>query len=197
MITYEDTEVPKKPDAVFCRDWNSFHASGLVILYPLRCENRRIERRIDVIEKLTEKFEIKEIFSLINEEESGKFLEGSGAIVFDHVHKRMYVCRSERTNDELVDKVAKKLGFTAFVFEALGQEDKPVYHADVVMTVGTQWAILCEESFINPKNLEEIKKSLDETGHEIIAISKDQMNHFAANCYEAANKSGDKFLVIS
>lgn len=197
VFPYEDTEYPEKPDAVFSRDWNSFHDNGTLILYPLKCSNRQIERRMDVIEKIAKEFEIKEIFSLADEEKNQKFLEGSGAIVFDHVNGIMYVCKSQRTNEELVHKVAEKLGFKPIIFEAVDKDKNPVYHADVVITIGSEWAVVCKEAFKYEEQLKLVEESLKSTEHDIISITRDQMACFAANCYEAVNNKGEKFIIMS
>ena len=197
VITYDDTQFPEKPDAVFCRDWNSFHDDGTVILYPLKCKNRREERRPDVIEKISKDYYIKEIISLAEEAENGKFLEGSGAIVFDHVNKRMYACKSQRTNPELVERVSNKLGFKAYIFEAKDKNHIPIYHADVVVSLGSEWAVLCEESFEDPNQMLMIRESLEETGHKVVSFSMQQLGCFAGNCYEAINDKGEKLIVLS
>jgi hypothetical protein len=45
-----DSDAPPKPDAVFPNNWVSFHADGTVVLYPMYAENRRTERRTEVVD---------------------------------------------------------------------------------------------------------------------------------------------------
>lgn len=196
-FVYEDTVEPSKPDAIFCRDWNSFHDNGLVILYPIKCKNRRLERRSDVIEDIGKQYEIKEVFSLAYGEDNEKFLEGSGAIVFDHANHKMYVNESSRSNLELTQIVAKKLDYEAISFKAKDQNHKPIYHADVALTIGTDWAIICDDAFEDKQDLENIRHSLKETGHEIVSINFDQMNNFTANCFEAISEDNQRYIIMS
>jgi len=172
----------------------------LVILYSLKAENRRHERRLDVIQDLLEKkygYEVREIFRLDDEERNNKFLEGSGAVVFDNPNKRMYVVSSKRCHPDLIQKVKEKLGFDAYYFHCQDEDGIDVYHTDVLMSVGSTWSILCEESFIDSEELEMVKHSLIETNHEIISISLKQMGSFAGNCYEAINDKNEKFIIMS
>lgn len=188
VVVVEDTDIPEKPDAVFPNNWVSFHPDGRVILYPMAVENRRLERRPDIIDMLKNQFDIRQVIDLSPEEGPGKILEGTGSIVFDHVNRIAYACLSPRTNRELLESVCQLLGYRPVVFHATDAQGVAIYHTNVMMSIGKGFAVVCQES---------ITDGLKLSGLEIIDVSLSQMNQFACNVLQVANQDGQPFLVMS
>ena len=94
----KDTIEPDTPDSIFPNNWVSFHQDGRVALYPMCAENRRLERRMDILEKLREKFKITSIVDFSHYESEDLFLEGTGSIILDRENKICYAAISIRTD---------------------------------------------------------------------------------------------------
>jgi hypothetical protein len=197
VIVFEDTAQPQKPDALFPNNWVSFHHDGRVLLYPMFAPNRRAERRPDIIQKLKEHFYVKEIIDLSSHEQEGKFLEGTGSIVFDHINRLAYACISPRTNKELFLKVCGLLDYKPFYFHAGDRGGMAIYHTNVMMCVAEKFALVCLESIAEPGEKKLTSEALAESGHTIIDISIPQMNHFAGNMLAVKNKQDRDVLVMS
>ena len=195
--TYIFDEVPNAntPDAVFPNNWISFHPDGRVVFYPMLAPNRRIERRQDIAERIARDFEVLEIIDLSKYESQGKFLEGTGSIVFDHVHKVAYANSSPRTSPELFRLCCAHLGYRPILFHASDRQGMAIYHTNVMMNLGDGLAIVCLEA-MPPSDAKLVAHSLKETGHEIVDISLDQMEHFAGNMIQLAGAVG-KILLMS
>jgi hypothetical protein len=194
---FEDSADLSLPDAVFSNNWVSFHQSGKVVLYPMMAENRRNERRRDIIDELSKTYNIEEIIDLTHFEKEGKFLEGTGSMVLDRRYKIVYACLSQRTHPEVLHAFADALDYELITFSASDENDKPVYHTNVLMCVGDIFAIVCLEAI---KDLDErlmVRSTLEETNKYIVEISLQQMHHFAGNMLMVRNKNLDKFLVMS
>lgn len=193
----EDTDRPIKPDAVFPNNWISFHADGKVIFYPMCTPNRRLERRVDIIECVGKTFEIGELVDLSHYEQKNQFLEGTGSIVFDHIHRKAYACKSVRTRPEPLTDLCEKLAYEPHIFHAADKNGKEIYHTNVMMCLAERFAVICLESITDPAEREIIAGLLHSTGHEIIEIDFGQMNRFAGNmlCLEKGN--GEHLLVLS
>lgn len=194
---YDDNEDKYRPDAVFSNNWVSFHQSGKVVLYPMMAENRRAERRLDIIEDLKKDYKVEEIIDLTYFEEQGKFLEGTGSMVLDRRYKIAYACLSPRTHPEVLDAFAKSLGYETVTFSASDENDKPVYHTNVLMCVGDIFAVVCLEAIKDPDERQLVRSVLEQTNKYIVEISLSQMHHFAGNMLMVRNKNQDKFLVMS
>jgi hypothetical protein len=197
VIVIEDTKNPVKPDAVFPNNWISTHPDGLVITYPLLAANRRSERRTDVIDKLRNRFNVNEVWDISDSEKENQFLEGTGSIVFDHLNKIAYACRSPRTNEELLTKVCTKISYESIIFDAVDENQKPIYHTNVMMWIGEKVVVLCIDSIPGEDDQNKIIQKLSGTNHKIIAISYRQMNAFAGNMFEVLNKKGESFILLS
>ena len=193
----EDTDLPRKPDAIFPNNWVSFHEDGTVVLYPMCAENRRSERRMEIIEALGTEFRIEKIVDLSHFENEGRFLEGTGSIMFDHENKIAYACLSPRTDAALFDEVSQTLGYTPISFRAVDAKGRAIYHTNVMMCIGVGFAVICLESIENAEEKETVVESLKRSGLEIIDISFEQMNKFAGNMLEVSGKNGKVFLVQS
>jgi hypothetical protein len=181
VFVFDDTPSPVKTDAVFPNNWISFHADGTVVLYPMLSANRRLERRADIIESLKDKFEITNIIDLSIYESENLFLEGTGSIVFDHSNKIAYAALSPRTDKELFLDLCEKLNYKPVIFTAHDRRGSEIYHTNVMMCIGEEFAVICLESITDEGERANIFSKLATTGHEIVDITFDQMNSLAGN----------------
>lgn len=194
---FEDTPEPRKPDAIFPNNWVSFHDDGTVILYPMQAAARRAERRMEIIEELGKRYTISKLKDYSAYEKQDSFLEGTGSLVFDYVNRFAYACLSLRTHESLVHEVCKELNFKPVIFHAVDEDDKPIYHTNVVLTVAEKLALICLDAIRNENEIELLLNSFRHTGHRIIAISYVQMKSFAGNMMEVKTRQGDSLLVMS
>ena len=194
---FEDNDEQVRPDAVFSNNWVSFHQSGKVVLYPMMAENRRVERRIDIIERLEKDFKVEEIIDLTYFEKQGKFLEGTGSMVLDRRYKIAYACLSPRTHPEVLNAFAEALNYETVVFSASDENDKPIYHTNVLMCVGDIFAVVCLEAIKDPDERQLVRSTLEDSNKYIVEISLAQMRHFAGNMLMVRNSRQNKFLIMS
>jgi hypothetical protein len=194
---FDDTNEVYRPDAVFSNNWVSFHQSGKVVLYPMMAENRRAERRLDIIEALKKDFLVEEIIDLTHFEKEGKFLEGTGSMVLDRRYKIAYACLSPRTHPEVLEAFGDALGYEIVTFSASDENNKAIYHTNVLMCVGDVFAVVCLEAIKNPDERQQVRTMLEETNKYIIEISLEQVRQFAGNMLMVRNLKGDKFLMMS
>ena len=197
VIVVEDTDKPKKTDAVFPNNWISFHVNGAVITYPMFAPNRRIERREDVIDTVEKSFDISRRYTFEHYEEDEMYLEGTGSMLFDRDHKIVYACLSQRTDARLIDKFCVLVEYDRVVFHSVDRNGLPIYHTNVMMALGEDFAVICRESIQNEDELKNIEEVLQRTGKEIVDISYDQMEAFAGNMLQVRNSMGNTFLVMS
>lgn len=191
--------VPEKitPDAVFPNNWICIQPDGTLVLFPMLTPNRRAERNMQVVEELRKKFEITTIIDLSPAEENNIALEGTGSIVFDHVHRKAYTCISPRTNEKLVRELCHRIDYTPIVFEALGPKAEQVYHTNVVMNIGSGYAFVCLDAISDPLEASMVRKHLEADQIQVIPISIQQMSAFCGNMLEVKNKAGEKCLLLS
>lgn len=197
VTVIDDTAEPQKPDAIFPNNWVSFHDNGDVILYPMQAENRRWERREDVVRKLEDHFKINHIIDLGRFELEHKFLEGTGSMVLDRENKIAYACLSPRTDVEVLNTFCDYLHYTAVTFAATDAGQQAIYHTNVMMCVGSKFAVICLDSIQDAGEKETVINSLNNTSKEIVPITLEQMNHFAGNMLELQNTEGKKLLIMS
>ncbi|QXV64556.1 amidinotransferase [Mucilaginibacter sp. 21P] len=197
VIVINDTPEPHTPDSIFPNNWVSFHDNGDIILYPMQAENRRLERREDIIGQLEESFAAKHVIDLSRFEQKNEFLEGTGSMVLDRPNKIAYACLSPRTNAEVLKAYCDYTGYKAVTFDAFDQNGQAIYHTNVLMALGTAFAVICLDSISDTSEKELVIKSLQDAGKEIINITFDQMNHFAGNMLEVKNTSGNTLIVMS
>ncbi len=177
----QDSTCDIKPDAIFLNNWFSLHANGLMVLYPLMATNRRLERKKDLIKIIQQKGQVKDILDLSIYEERGKYLESTGSMVFDHIYKKIYANLSIRTDLSLIDIVAKKIEYEPIVFHATDENNKDIYHTNVMMHIGESYSVVALETIRNEKERQYIRQSLLDSKREIIDISMQQVRHFAGN----------------
>ncbi|KFC23459.1 citrulline utilization hydrolase CtlX [Epilithonimonas lactis] len=200
VITIKDTIDPKTPDSIFPNNWVSFHADGKIVLYPMFAENRRLERREDIINQIKEQFDVTEIIDYSKIENEDKYLEGTGSMIFDHDNKIAYGSVSLRLDEELFRKFCSEFGFTPIVFhsyQTAGEERLPIYHTNVMMCVADKFVVICLDCIDDETERQNVIDSIKNSGKELIEISEDQMQNFAGNMLQVQNNSGEKFLIMS
>lgn len=193
----DDSDTPVKPDAIFPNNWLSTHESGEIILYPMMAENRRFERRDDIVKKLKEKYNVTAVSDFSKYEVDRQFLEGTGSIVFDHPNKLAYACRSPRTDEKLFREFCLKVKYKPVVFDAVDAEGKPIYHTNVMMSIGEDFAVVCLDSIRNDEDQELVLGHLSDTNHKVISISYDQMKAFAGNIIEVKTANEENVVLMS
>jgi hypothetical protein len=197
VIVIDDTLEPHTPDSIFPNNWVSFHGDGNVFLYPMLAENRRLERREDIIMQLEDEFKINHIIDLSRFEHENKFLEGTGSMVLDRENKIAYACLSPRTNKEVLDLFCSQSSYTPILFHAVDENGMDIYHTNVLMCIGNSFAVVCLDSIKDESEKESVINSLKSTHKQIVTISFEQMNHFAGNMLEINDQSGESLLVMS
>lgn len=201
VITVKDTLEPHSPDSIFPNNWVSFHEDGRVALYPMFAQNRRVERRADILDTVrNEGFKISEINDLSSPENEDKFLEGTGSMIFDHDHKIAYGSVSLRLDEELFRDFCDQFGYTPVVFHSfqnVGNQRLPIYHTNVMMCVAEQFVVICLDCIDDELEREKVQEVIKSTEKEIIEISEDQMHQFAGNMLQVQNEEGTQFLVMS
>ncbi|KUG07252.1 citrulline utilization hydrolase CtlX [Solirubrum puertoriconensis] len=197
VLVFEDTAEPPKPDAVFPNNWLTLHPDGRAVLYPMCTPNRRTERRPDILQALSSQFEVREVVDLSAHENLGQYLEGTGSIVFDHPNRVAYACLSPRTDAALLHQVADMLGYRSVAFHAHNMQGQAIYHTNVMMCVGPQFAVVCLESITDPAEREQVAEALRNTGHELVEISQVQVAQFAGNMLALESDTGKALLVMS
>lgn len=197
VIVVEDTPEPYTPDSIFPNNWVSFHNNGTVILYPMQAENRRLERRRDILDLLEERFYINRLVDLSAFEAEGKFLEGTGSMVLDRKYKVAYACLSPRTSEEALDAFALQMNYEIVKFSAVDANGRAIYHTNVLMCIGDMFAVVCLAAIPDPDERLMVRSTLEMSGRQIIEITLDQMAHFAGNMLEVKTKRGGKLIVMS
>lgn len=201
VIVVEDTKMPDTPDSIFPNNWISFHKSGDVVLYPMFAENRRLERREEILDLLEDKgFYINEITDYTSAEEDDIFLEGTGSLIIDRENKKVYCALSPRAEEELVIEFCEDMDMHPVIFEAYQTVDgsrKLIYHTNVMMCLGSTFAVLCADAIDDKQERKLVVNHLKEDGKEIIYITEDQVNNFAGNMLELKNEEGKPYLVMS
>lgn len=194
ILVVQDLAFPQKPDAIFPNNWFSTHADGRVVLYPMLAENRRTERLNPVIDALSTSYKVADIVDMTFLEQDSHYLEGTGSVVFDHVYKYAYCCASKRSNQTAFLSICDQLDYTPVYFAATDDSGHPIYHTNVLLSIGTDIAIVCTECITDEK--ENVVQSLTQTGKTIIEISKYQMAQFGGNALEVIGNN-EQLLVMS
>ena len=208
VVVVEDTIEPNTPDSIFPNNWISFHENGDVVLYPMFAENRRDERREDILDILEDEgFEINQIMDYTSAEEDGIFLEGTGSLLLDRENGKAYCALSPRADEELMIEFCEDFEFTPVLFEAFqtvnlpdgkaGGERKLMYHTNVMMCLGDTFAVICADCIDDKKERKMVLDSLRGDDKEVILITEEQVNNFAGNMLEVKGKNDKRFLVMS
>ncbi|MBB6239467.1 hypothetical protein HDC90_004120 [Pedobacter sp. AK013] len=197
VTVVDDTLQPETPDSIFPNNWVSFHEDGSVYLYPMFSENRRLERRREILDELKDKFEVSHISDLSFYEHQHAFLEGTGSMVLDRTNKIAYACLSVRTDEEVLNNFCLLTGYEPVAFQAVDGSNFPIYHTNVMMCIGDRFAVICLDSIRDPEEKMNVTISLKGSGKEIIEISLEQMNKFAGNMLQVTNADDESLLVMS
>ena len=199
VVVVEDTPEPHTPDSIFPNNWISMHADGRVVLYPMEAENRRTERRTDIIEHLHDEHGllITEVVDLTAHEQAGHYLEGTGSMVLDRANRVAYACLSSRTHFDALGDFAQRMNYDIVAFDAVDREGVPIYHTNVLMNVGEELAVICDEAIPREDQREAVLARLRGTGHEVISLSYDQLHAYAGNMLELRNKDGERITAMS
>jgi len=197
VVIVDDTENPHTPDSVFPNNWFSTHEDGSLVLYPMCSKIRRQERKPEFIEIIKKSFDCKRVIDLSHFENEGYFLEGTGSMVLDRNNKVAYACHSPRTSEKVLNAFCKEMGYIPIIFDSVDENNDPIYHTNVMLSIGESFVILCEESIGQKDQLESVINSLNGSGKEIISISLKQLHCFAGNCLQLKNKNGVNILVMS
>ena len=198
VTVVSDTTVPHTPDSVFPNNWVSFHEDGTTVLYPMLAINRRLERRMDVLDEVGR--DNLKLIDLSFNEANDQILEGTGSLVLDRSNRIAYACLSERTEPRLLKDWADRFDHEVCSFNA-GQmikgEFKPIYHTNVIMSVGDESVVICLEVIQNSVERDVVNDVIERTGKQLIKISEQQLNSFAGNMLQVKNGLGDTFWVMS
>ncbi len=201
VIVLEDTLTPDTPDSIFPNNWISFHENADVTLYPMFAENRRLERREDLLELLEEKgYQIENIVDYTEAEQDGYFLEGTGSIVLDRANGKAYCALSPRADEELFIEFCEDFDMHPVIFEAFQTvegERKLIYHTNVMMCIGETFAVICSECIDDKKERKMVLDTLKQDGKEVILITEKQVNSFAGNMLEVKGANNQNYVVMS
>lgn len=201
VVVVQDTIDPDTPDSIFPNNWISFHENGEVVLYPMFAENRRLERREDVLETIEDKgFVIEQIMDYTSAEDEDIFLEGTGSMIIDRANKKVYCALSPRADEELVIQFCEDHEMLPVIFESfqtVNDERKLIYHTNVMMCLGETFAVICLDSIDDKKERKNVVKQLKEDGKEIVEITEEQVNNFAGNMLELVNNNNERLLIMS
>jgi hypothetical protein len=199
VIAFDDTARPPTPDSIFPNNWISLHGDGRVVLYPMEAENRRTERRMDIVDYLSNErgLAVTEIIDLSGHESAGHFLEGTGSLVLDRVNRIAYACLSSRTHLDPLGDFAQRMNFTVVAFDAVDREGVPIYHTNVLMNVGEELAVICDEAIPQAEQRDAVMRRLRDTAHDVIQLSYTQLEAFAGNMLELRNSSGERVVAMS
>ena len=180
------------PDSVFPNNWFSHHADGKLVIYPMLAPNRRDERQTNVLKNLLEENEIlvSEVVDLTVDENTGNILEGTGSLVLDRENKVAFAMESPRTTKEEFEKWCKLMGYEGIFFDAYDKEGFPIYHTNVTMSIGKEYAVICLESIKDPGERRLVKNKLESLGKEIIELSIDQIYKYCGNTLQVLSSDG-------
>jgi hypothetical protein len=201
VVVVDDTLTPDTPDSIFPNNWISFHENGDVTLYPMFAENRRLERREEILDILEDEgFVINEIMDYTEAEMDNIFLEGTGSLLLDRANGKAYCALSPRADEELFIEFCEDFDFAPVIFEAfqtVNNERKLIYHTNVMMCLGETFAVLCADAIDDKKERKMVIDSLKNDDKEVLLISEDQVNSFAGNMLEVKGADDRRYLIMS
>lgn len=201
VIVVNDTTDTDTPDSIFPNNWISFHHDGVVTIYPMFAENRRLERRDDILDILEDKgFRIADIMDYTEAEEEQVYLEGTGSVVLDRANGKAYCALSPRADEELFIEFCEDFELTPVIFNAFQTVEgkrELIYHTNVMMCVGDTFAVVCAECIDDKTERKNVLENLRQDGKEILLINEKQMSHFAGNMLEVLGTDDEKYLIMS
>jgi hypothetical protein len=201
VTVVDDTLNPDTPDSIFPNNWISFHEIGDVVLYPMFAENRRAERREDILDILEEKgFHIENIVDYTSAEDDGFYLEGTGSLLLDRANGIAYCALSPRADEELFIEFCEDFDMAPVIFNAyqtVNNERKLIYHTNVMMCLGSTFAVICADCIDDKQERKMVLDQLKKSGKEVILITEAQVNNFAGNMLELVGANQQKLLIMS
>jgi hypothetical protein len=202
VIVFQDDAYPHTPDAVFPNNWVSFHEDGRIAVYPMFAPSRRGERREEMFDIIADDFhfDVQELEDFTHFEEQNIFLEGTGSLVLDRKNKIAYAAASDRTDIHAFETFCDRFDYEGIVFTALQTVDgelKKIYHTNVMMSIGTSFAVICINTIHDTRDRNAVKSALKESGRKLIEISEAQMNQFAGNVLCLEGKDGEICVMSS
>lgn len=196
VLVVDDTLQPHTPDSIFPNNGFSTHPDGTLVQYPMQGENRRLERDKGFLSALSS-FTVRRTFDLTDNERDQRFLEGTGSLVLDRVARVAYACRSIRTHDALLDDFAQRMDYQVVAFDAVDRQGVPIYHTNVMMSVGSALALVCLDSIADESQRQNLLRALQDSDKQVLDLSLDQLESFAGNMLELRNAQGQALLVMS
>lgn len=193
---FEDDGTAQTPDSVFPNNWFSSHADGLMALYPMYAPSRRKERREDVVNLLKERYHVTQVIDFSAAEHDDLFLEGTGAMVLDHVHRVAYTAKSHRADGELLETFCDYFGYEPMLFDTRDNRDVAIYHANVMMCIGTEFVMISFDCISDETQRDAVREKLAATGRDLVELTLDQLDEFAGNALELTGRDG-RILAIS
>ena len=201
VVVVEDTREFDTPDSIFPNNWISFHQNGTIALYPMFAENRRFERKESVVEAVEDKgFSIKHVVDYTEAEQENLFLEGTGSIILDREYQKAYCALSPRADEQLFIEFCEDFDFFPVIFSAyqtVNQKREKIYHTNVMMCIGSTFAVICLDSIDDKKERKNVINHLKKDNKDIIEITEDQVNQFAGNMLQLLGKNNTPFLIMS
>lgn len=199
VLMLDDSAEPAKPDAVFPNNWISTHADGSLVLYPMATAPRRLERqRLGEVRDLLlgRGFAVERVIDLTDNERNGRFLEGTGSLVFDRPRKRAYANRSPRTDSDVIGQFDRALGYSTMIFDARDPGGRPIYHTNVLLSLGTRFAALCVEA-VAPEDRDRLIEDIEASGRSIVELTFAQLRRFGCNLLELRSRDGKTLIALS
>src|SRR5207248_4259079 len=194
---FEDTAEPEKPDAVFPNNWISTHHDGRVAIFPMYSALRRRERRHDIVEELRKRYRVTEVIDYSRFEEKGCVLEGTGSLMLDYINKIAYVSLSTPLKPKVIRQFTDDFGYKAVTFTSIGIDGQPIYHTNVMMCFGTNYALAGLAMIPDKAERQKVRERLEASGKEILELEPHQVANFASNAIELHDARSDKLLVVS
>ena len=198
VLVINDSPEPSKPDAIFPNNWVSFHADGTIVLYPMATMARRLERDVDRLAPLLGScgFEVRRTVDLTRHELEGRFLEGTGSLILDRPRRRAFANRSARTHPAVIAEFDVQLDYSTLLFDAADPDGRPIYHTNVIMSLGTRFAVLCSKC-VAAGDRDTVVGEIEASGRRLIDLSFNQIRSFAGNIIELRRADGRPAVVIS
>ena len=199
VVVEPDLPTPETPDSIFPNNWVSFHADGTVVIYPMMAPNRRAEVRPDIIERLDRErgYRVDRVVDMTGHTVAGQYLEGTGSLVLDRRNRIAYAALSPRTTRAALTDFGQRMDYEIIAFEALDRDGQEIYHTNVMMSLGEGFAVICYETIPDRSQRQAVLLRLEETGHEIISIDRDQMRSFLGNCLQLEAADGSRVIAMS
>lgn len=194
---FDDFGEKNTPDSVFPNNWFSTHQGGHIAVYPMYSKSRRRERRQDIIEMLKAEYRVQDVVDFSGLEYDKLYLEGTGAMVLDHINRIAYAAKSNRCSEVILERFCSYFHFEPMAFNTADRNGKPIYHTNVMMAIGERYALICLDMIKGKQRRMEVKKRLEESGRQVIDLTYEQIDNYAGNALELTGKDGQLYLAMS